>query len=96
MEFRYSAIWRPGTGGQWFENNRPLDKFVDLDKQHMNEGLRLTRLQRWGARFFGVWRPGDGEERWHKGMNLDEFKKQDAEYFANFLRLHRLEHEGGP
>lgn len=90
-----AAVWRPGTGTQWWRSGMSLDEFRSQDRTYFDQGLRLRSLAVRGGRFAAVWQPGSGTQWWRSGMTLDEFKVQDQAYFGQGLRLAALEIDGG-
>jgi acyl carrier protein len=94
-ETGFAAVWRPGTGTQWWRSGMTVDEFKAQDKTYFDQGLRLKSLAIRGGRFAAVWRPGSGVQWWRSGMTVDEFKAQDKTYFDQGLRITALEIDGG-
>ena len=82
---KYAAVWRPGSGAQWFHPHLTSQAFHDLDQQYFNEGLRLKNTPVWSI--CGLWVPGIGAQWVHLGLSHDEFHDQDQTYFNKGLRL---------
>ncbi|MBM3647145.1 MAG: M23 family metallopeptidase [Alphaproteobacteria bacterium] len=91
----YAAVWRPGTGTQWWRSGMTVDEFKAQDQTYFNQGLRIQSLAIRGGRFAAVWRPGDGAQWWRSGMTIDEFKAQDQTYFNQGMRLTAIEIDNG-
>ena len=94
-EGRYAALWRPGTGAQWWKPNMSYDAFKSQDKIYFDQGLRIVALEVQGGKFTAVWRPGTGAQWWKPNMSYDAFKAQDKIYFDQGLRIAALEIENG-
>lgn len=92
---RYLAVWRPGTGAQWWVTGLGYEEFKAKDQQHFNEGLRLVCLRVRGGKFTGVWQPGTGTQWWVTGLDYDAFKAKDKGYFDQGLRLVDVEQDDG-
>jgi hypothetical protein len=82
----YAAIWRPGTGAEYFFSGSVSDA-ADKDRQFFGEGLRLVSLSLHANGVLCVWHPGSGAQRWQSGMSLEAFKTLDAQCVAQGLRL---------
>jgi hypothetical protein len=83
----FFAVWRPGTGAQYWASDLGYDEFKAQDLKHFNQGLRLVSLRRHGNRFTGIWHPGTGTQWWSTGLGGDDFKAKDKAYFEQGLRL---------
>src|SRR2546426_604103 len=83
----YAAVWRPGTGAQWWRSGMSFDEFKAQDLTYFNQGLRITVLEVNGGRYAAVWRPGAGAQWWRSGMSGPQMESQDQTYFAQGLRL---------
>ena len=94
-ETGYAAVWRPGSGAQWWRSGMTVDEFKAQDQTYFNQGLRIKSLALRGGRFTAVWQPGSGVQWWQSGMTLDEFKAQDQTYFNQGLRITALEIDSG-
>ena len=94
-EFGYAAVWRPGSGAQWWRSGMTADEFKAQDKTYFDQGLRIKSLAVRGGRFTAVWQPGSGAQWVRWGMTPDEFKAQDQTYFNQGLRITALEIDGG-
>ena len=94
-ESGYAAVWRPGSGAQWWRSGMTADEFKAQDKTYFDQGLRIKSLAIRGGRFTAVWQPGSGAQWVRWGMTPDEFKAQDQTYFNQGLRITALEIEGG-
>ena len=73
----YTAVWRPGTGAQWWRSSMTTDEFKAQDDTYFKQGLRIRSLAIRGGRFTAVWQSGTGARFWRSGMTTDEFKAQD-------------------
>src|SRR5258706_14442587 len=71
---RFTAVWQPGSGAQWWRSGMSLAEFKAQDQAYFNQGLRITALEIDNGRFAAVWRPGSGAQWWRSGMSVDEFK----------------------
>jgi len=91
----YAAVWRPGSGAQWWRSGMTEDEFKAQDLTYFNQGLRIRSLAIRGGRFAAVWQPGSGTQWVRWGMTGDEFKAQDLAYFNQGLRITSLEVVGG-
>jgi murein DD-endopeptidase MepM/ murein hydrolase activator NlpD len=91
----YAAVWRPGTGAQWWRAGMSLADFKAQDQAYFGQGLRLVAVDLKGGSYAAVWRPGSGAQWWRAGMSLDDFKAQDKAYFDQGLRLVSVAIEGG-
>ena len=94
-ESGYAAVWRPGSGAQWWRSGMTADEFKAQDKTYFDQGLRIKSLAVRGGRFTAVWQPGSGAQWVRWGMTPDEFKAQDQTYFNQGLRITALEIDGG-
>ena len=94
-ETAYGGVWRPGSGGQWWNAGMTLDEFKAQDKAYFDKGYRIAAFALKGGRYAAVWRPGTGAQWWRPGMTLDQFKTQDKAYFDKGLRLTAVEVENG-
>ncbi|WP_421998525.1 M23 family metallopeptidase [Reyranella sp.] len=94
-ETGYAAVWRPGSGAQWWRSGMTADEFKAQDKTYFDQGLRIQSMSLKGGRFTVVWRPGSGAQWWRSGMTVDQLKAQDKTYFDQGLRLAALEIDGG-
>ncbi|HEY7086902.1 MAG TPA: hypothetical protein VH518_02365 [Tepidisphaeraceae bacterium] len=86
-DYAYSAVWRDGTGAQFWRVGLALDVMAVEDAAFMVQGLRMSVLRPDGDRLAAVWRPGSGAQFWHTGLDADEFKKKDEHFFNQDLRL---------
>ena len=91
----YAAVWRPGTGTQWWRSGMTLDEFKAQDRTYFDQGLRIKSFAIRNGRFAAVWRTGSGTQWWSSGMTLDEFKAKDRTYFDQGLRIAAMEIENG-
>ena len=91
----YTAVWRPGTGAQWWRSSMTTDEFKAQDDTYFKQGLRIRSLAIRGGRFTAVWQPGSGAQFWRSGMTTDEFKAQDDIYFKQGLRITSLDIDNG-
>jgi len=89
------AVWRPGTGVQWWRSGMSLDDFKSQDKVYFDQGLRVQSLAIKGGKYAAVWRPGSGAQWWRSGMSANDFKAQDKIYFDQGLRITALEIDNG-
>jgi hypothetical protein len=87
MALNYSAVWRPGTGTQFWNIGISLQEFQQRDAEFFARGLRLVVLRRSGDRFAAVWRDGAGAQFWKTGLGPDEFKREDLNLFNQGFRL---------
>jgi len=92
---KYTALWRPGTGAQWWKPAMSYDEFKAQDKIYFDQGLRIVALELQGGKYTAVWRPGSGTQWWKPALSYDEFKAQDKIYFDKGLRIVALEIENG-
>src|SRR5262245_20918760 len=91
----YAAVWRPGSGAQWWRSGMSVDEFKSQDKTYFAQGLRLETMAIKDGKYAAVWRPGSGAQWWRSGMSVDEFKAQDKTYFDQGLRIVGRETESG-
>ena len=91
----YLAVWRPGSGAQWWITGATYDAFKAKDQQYFNQGLRLVCLRVRDGTFTGVWHPGTGAQWWVTGSSYADFKAKDQAYFDQGLRLVDIEVQGG-
>jgi hypothetical protein len=87
----YLAIWRAGTGTQWWATGLNFNAFKAQDLAYFNQGLRLISLRNHGGTYTGIWHPGTGAQWWVAGLNFNDFKAQDLTYFNQGLRLVDIE-----
>ena len=92
---RVAAVWRPGSGPQWWRSGMSVHEFKAQDAAYVAQGLRITSLAVENGWFAAVWRPGTGPQWWRSGMFVNEFKAQDAAYVAQGLRIAALELDNG-
>jgi hypothetical protein len=91
----YLAVWRAGTGTQWWVTGLSYDDFKAKDKHYFDQGLRLICLRVRDGKFTGVWHPGSGAQWWVTGLSYADFKAKDKQYFDQGLRLVDIEVQGG-
>ncbi len=91
----YTAVWQPGTGGQWWKTGMSLDDFKQADKTYFSQGYTLAALDVQDSEVAAVWRPGAGGQHWGIGMSMNELKSNDAMYFKQGYRLKILKKHGG-
>jgi hypothetical protein len=87
MASNVTAVWRPGSGAQFWAALEPEAKFKALDKSHSENGLRLRVLQVDDGAFSAVWQPGAGAQHWQSGMSLSAIEKLDRAKFKDGMRL---------
>jgi hypothetical protein len=93
----FSAVWRPGSGAQFWVARVPLDEIKVLDQTHFDNGLRLSILQiDSDGPCSAVWHPGTGAQHWQFGMSFDELKAADTAAFAAGRRLVCVDCINGP
>ena len=63
----FLAIWRAGSGTQWWSTGLNFNDFKAKDLAYFNQGLRLISLRNHGGSYTGVWHPGSGAHRGHSG-----------------------------
>ena len=88
-ESGYAAVWRPGSGVQWWRAGMTVDELTAQDKTYFDQGLRINR---WQSAAAGSRRCGSPARvrRWGRcGMTFDELKAQDEIYFKQGLRVTR-------
>lgn len=90
----YVAVWRPGSGTQWWRARMTADEMKAQDTTHFNNGLRLTSLTHHDGRYTALWHPGSGTQWWQGDKTISEIKAKDATHFANGLRLKSLKRDG--
>ena len=91
----FAAVWRPGSGAQWWRSGMSYDDFKSQDKTYFDQNLRIDSLAVREGRYTTLWRPGTGAQWWKPGMSYDQFKAQDKTYFDQNLRITALEVQGG-
>ena len=94
-EIGFAAVWRTGSGTQWWRAGMTRDEFKAQDQAYLKQGLRIKSLAVRDGRFTAVWQPGSGAQWWRSGMTLDEFKAQDQAYLKQGLRITVLEIDNG-
>ena len=62
-----AAVWRPGSGTQWWRSGMTAAEFKAQDTTYFNQGLRIQSLAIRNGRFTAVWRPGSGTQWWRSG-----------------------------
>jgi len=87
----YLAIWRVGTGTQWWATGLNYNDFKAKDLTYFNQGLRLISLRFHQGSYTGIWHPGSGAQWWATGLSYDDFKTKDLGYFNQGLRLVDME-----
>lgn len=90
----YSAVWRAGSGAQWWRAGMTVDELKAADTTHFGNGLRLTSLSMRGGRYTALWQPGSGTQWWQGGKSISEIEAKDAVHFKNGLRLKSLKRDG--
>ena len=91
----YLALWRPGTGAQWWVTGLNYNDFKAKDQKHFDEGLRLVSLRVHNGTFTAIWHPGTGAQWWVTGLSYSDFKAKDQAYFNQGLRLVDIEVQNG-
>src|ERR1051325_11032466 len=85
-ETGHAAVWRPGSGAQYWRAGMTFDEMKAQDQTYFNQGLRITTLALDNGRFTTVWRSGTGAQYWRSGMTGAELETQDQTYFGQGLR----------
>jgi hypothetical protein len=93
-EHIYYAVWREGTGAQFWRVGLGFDALVIEDATFLSQGLRMSLLRRNSERLLAVWRAGSGQVFWHTGLDADEFKHKDKKFFDDGLRLVSMDIDG--
>jgi cellobiose-specific phosphotransferase system component IIB len=89
--YSYTAVWRPGTGGQWWRSGMDTSTFKQEVEAQEKQGRLIYTLDRNDQHhIIAVFRTGSGGQWWRSGMSWNEFKKQDAQHFANGFRVQVL------
>src|SRR5262249_16867490 len=70
----YSAVWRSGSGTEWFAGGENSGDFFALNAGHHEKGFSLASLYTYDGRWRGVWRPGTGAQPIWDGMKEDELE----------------------
>ncbi|MDB5971248.1 MAG: hypothetical protein JWQ90_3698 [Hydrocarboniphaga sp.] len=92
----YLAVWRSGSGGQWWSTGLTTTDFKAKDKDYFDKGYRLSSMRiEPSGRMTGVWHPGSGAQWWATGLSVDAFKAKDKGYFDQGLRLVDIEVHNG-
>lgn len=94
LQISYSAVWRPGSGKQWWWGGLDVDEFKAKDNHYFKQGFRLAALDVQNGSVIAVWRPGVGEQRWLIGVSINRITEADKEYFKRGLRLVMLKQHG--
>jgi hypothetical protein len=92
----YAAVWRPGSGTQWWRSGMTLAEFKAQDEEYFEDGLRLVDLEIVGGKYTAVWRSGSGTQWWWSHLCVGDFKTEDKVYFSQNLRLADLELHSNP
>jgi len=90
-----TAVWRGGTGTQWWSTGLSWADFKKQDGAYFNQGLRLVDLEVERGEYTGVWQPGSGAQWVWTGLTWESFKAKDQEYLNQGLRLVDIEIDGG-
>src|SRR5258705_8508518 len=91
----YAAVWRAGSGAQWWRSGMTAAEFKTQDLAYFNQGLRIRSLAIKDGRFAAVWQPGNGAQWVRWDMSAGQFKTQDLAYFNQGLRIASLEVTNG-
>ncbi len=86
-DLSYTAVWRPGSGGQRWRSGMSIEEFKAQEAQYIKEGWRIAAFDIQSGEVFAVWRPGTGVEKWWTGISSAELKDREAEYRAQGLRI---------
>ncbi len=91
----YSAVWRPGTEGEWQKYSVSYDEFRARYDELWGDGWRLhlldTHVVDGEVLYSAVWRPGT-EGEWQKySVSYDEFRARYDELWGDGWRLHLLD-----
>lgn len=95
QKFSYTAVWRPGSGAQYWQAGMSVAAFKTADAKHFKEGRRIELFDIQNGRVFAVWRAGSGAQHWATGMSANQMKSEDAKHVKNGLRLVALKKHGG-
>lgn len=96
-----SAIWRPGTGGQFWYLTASWNEFKELNNAHKDANMFLTCLHRMHdpGRYFGVVRPGSGDQEFDFISSHEGVVEEDEKWGKKGMELkviRRLHYGGGP
>src|SRR5512139_1259609 len=86
-ETGYAAVWRPGSGAQWWRAGMTGAEAEAQDQTYFGQGLRMTALAVENGKYAAVWQPGSGAQWWSHSRCLVDLKTEDAAYFGQGLRL---------
>jgi murein DD-endopeptidase MepM/ murein hydrolase activator NlpD len=93
---KFTAVWRPGSGTQWWRAGMSVGEFVGQDRTYFAQGLRITSLAYENGRYAVVWRTGSGAQWWSSRRGAVDFGTEDAAYFGRGLRLTSIELQDDP
>jgi len=88
---RFAAVWRPGSGIQWWRAGMTGAELEGQDQTYFSQGLRLTALTIENRHYAAVWQLGSGTQWWSHSRSLVDFETEDAAYFSQGLRLGFIE-----
>lgn len=99
----YLAVWRPGTGAQWWRSGMSSGQFVQEEKDMRSRGFRIRSVDVYTYKascgtlctesrhqYTAVFEPGSGTQRFHYGMSNSAFASRAEEYLADGLRVTAL------
>jgi hypothetical protein len=87
---RITAVWRPGSGAQFWEAGLTFSELKAKTTAHGTNGLKLRLIARYGSdynRYMGVWRPGTGNWFWHVGLSFDQWESTTQQLFDTGFHL---------
>lgn len=96
------AVWRPGSGAQWWRTGMSIESFKSQDAKYFKQGLRLVSIDIFRYQdlpkkysYTAVWRPGKGAQYWRSGMSVKAFKAEDQKQFNQGRRIALLDIQNG-
>ena len=78
----FTAVWRPGLGGQWWVTGWNDADFKAKDKEYFDQGFRLVCLRVHSGKITAVWRSGTGTQWWVVGSELLRFRSKGQSFIS--------------
>ncbi|WP_438711033.1 hypothetical protein ACSTS3_21225 [Aquimarina muelleri] len=88
---KYTAVWRKGSGGQWWKTGLTLEQLKENNSYYMKNGYRIHDFEFINGKYTVVWRASSDWQVLSVGMSLEEFKEKDQNLFDGGYRIHDVE-----
>jgi len=78
---KFAAVWRPGSGAQWWKSGMTAAEIEAQDQTYFNRGFALTALAIESGKYAAVWQPGSGAQWWSHSRCAVDLKTEDTALF---------------